>query len=112
MKKLIHLTIDARIAKSTQITLIGPGLSEIVTNTGTDAHSQVILPLIEQVLQKHSLALPDIADITVLVDHGSFTGRRVAAAIAQMLGSLLHVPVNGASSDTPIDIPYEEDKWK
>jgi len=110
--KPVHITIDSRDAKHTTITIVGDGYEEIIENDAMQTHSQVILPYIDQALQKHAATLTDIREITVLVDHGSFTGRRVGVTIAQTLGLLLHVPVNGKPAETPIDIPYEEDKWK
>ena len=110
--KTLHLTIDSRDAKKTVVTVAGDGYEEIVVSEALQAHSQVILPYIDEALKKHAATLTDIADITVLVDHGSFTGRRVGVTIAQTLGLLLHVPVNGKPAGEPIDIPYEEDKWK
>jgi len=112
MKKTIHCIIDARNTKATQIELIGPGISEVIKNTDTQVHSQVILPFIEKALQKHELSVESLMDIEVRIDSGSYTGRRVAMVIAKMLGMLLHIPVNGMPAESVIDIPYEEDKWK
>ena len=110
--KTLHLTIDSRDAKKTEISVVGDGVEEKVTSDAPQSHSQVILPYIEEALKKHAATLTDIADITVLVDHGSFTGRRVGVTIAQTLGVLLQIPVNGKPAGEPIDIPYEQDKWK
>ena len=112
MKNKITIIIDARNAKKTIIELVSPSIHDSLVQEGTNTHSQAVLPLIEKALQKHGCGLSDIVGIKVLVDHGSFTGRRVGAVIGTMLGSLLHVPVNDASAEQPIDIPYEEDKWK
>lgn len=110
--KTLHLTIDPRDAKKTAITVTGADITEIRISEAQESHSQVILPFIEEALKKHGHVAADIKDITVLVDHGSFTGRRVGVAIAQTLGFLLGIPVNGKPAERPIDIPYEEDKWK
>jgi len=110
--KTLHLTIDAQDNNATKVMLDGKGFQEVIVNKDISSHSQVILPFIEKALKKHGRALSDIQDITVAVDHGSFTGRRVATAIATMLGHLLHIPVNGEPAEKAIDIPYEEDKWK
>ncbi len=112
MKKDLKLKIDSRDAKKTKLELIGASLTDMVLYEGTNAHSQVILPLIEELLKKHAGHVSDITAIEVLVDHGSFTGRRVGAVIGVMLGTLLHIPVNGVPAETPFEIPYEEDKWK
>lgn len=57
--------------------------------------SQMVLPLIEKLLGAHKLKLSDITAIEVAAGPGSFTGLRVGATVANTLGYLLHVPVNG-----------------
>lgn len=57
--------------------------------------AQVVLPLIEQLLTKHKLTLQEITHIEVNTGPGSFTGLRVGVVIANTLGTLLSVPVNG-----------------
>lgn len=56
--------------------------------------AQIVLPLIEQLLQKHKLSLKDIMQIQVNPGPGSFTGIRVGLAVANTLAFLLKVPVN------------------
>lgn len=58
-------------------------------------HSQVVLPVIEELLQKKKAALKDITEIKVKTGPGSFTGVRVGVSIAQALGYALNIPVNG-----------------
>jgi tRNA threonylcarbamoyladenosine biosynthesis protein TsaB len=57
--------------------------------------SQMVLPIIEEILAEHKEKLTDITAITVATGPGSFTGLRVGATVANALGYLLHVPVNG-----------------
>lgn len=57
--------------------------------------SQMILPLIENVLRENKLTFTDITEITVNTGPGSFTGLRVGATVANALGYLLDIPVNG-----------------
>lgn len=57
--------------------------------------AQVVLPLIEQLVQENNLSLQDITDIQVNIGPGSFTGLRVGVTIANTLGFLLKVPING-----------------
>ncbi len=66
--------------------------------------AQAILPLIEELMSEHSIIPADISGITVHPGPGSFTGLRVGAAIANILGVLLNVPVNGGK--TPIIPSY------
>lgn len=58
-------------------------------------HSQVVLPMIENLLDKKGKKLADITEIEVATGPGSFTGLRVGAAIANALGFALKVSVNG-----------------
>lgn len=57
--------------------------------------SQMVLPLIESLLEEQKIKLADIAAVEAATGPGSFTGLRVGAAVANALGSLLGVPVNG-----------------
>lgn len=57
--------------------------------------SQMVLPLIEILLTEHKLKLTDITEIAVATGPGSFTGLRVGATVANALGYLLNIPVNG-----------------
>ncbi|MBI2442501.1 MAG: tRNA (adenosine(37)-N6)-threonylcarbamoyltransferase complex dimerization subunit type 1 TsaB [Candidatus Levybacteria bacterium] len=56
---------------------------------------QEVLSLVDQLLRKHTLQLKDIAAIHVSEGPGSFTGLRVGASVANALGFLLNVPING-----------------
>lgn len=57
--------------------------------------SRDLLPLIEEALCESNLALTDISEISVHTGPGSFTGLRVGIAVANTLGLLLGVPING-----------------
>ena len=57
--------------------------------------SQVLLPMINQILKKHEKKLVDVTSIEVDTGPGSFTGTRVGVAIANALGFALNIPVNG-----------------
>jgi tRNA threonylcarbamoyladenosine biosynthesis protein TsaB len=69
--------------------------------------AQVVLPLLEQLLQGHDLTVKDITAITVNQGPGSFTGLRVGVAIANTLGFLLHIPVNGQPVGEMIEPVYQ-----
>lgn len=58
-------------------------------------HSQVVLPMIEELLKKGNKKITDITEIEVFVGPGSFTGLRVGVSIANALGYALKIPVNG-----------------
>ncbi len=57
--------------------------------------AQTTLPLIEELLKEHKLTPQDVSEIMVHTGPGSYTGLRVGAAIANALGYMLHIPVNG-----------------
>lgn len=57
--------------------------------------AQVLLPLIDEILEKHNLSVRDIDEIMVNTGPGSFTGLRVGISIANTLGRFLKIPING-----------------
>lgn len=67
--------------------------------------AQVVLPMLEELLKKHELSLKDITEIKVNPGPGSFTGIRVGLTIANTLGYLLNIPVNGQISK-PVEAVY------
>lgn len=58
-------------------------------------HSQVVLPMVEELLAQKGKTLQDLTEIEVMIGPGSFTGLRVGVSIANALGYALKVPVNG-----------------
>lgn len=67
--------------------------------------AQEVLPMIDRLLQENSLTLDDITGISVNAGPGSYTGLRVGISIANALGFLLNIPVNGlpvGKSVTPV----------
>jgi len=58
--------------------------------------AQVILPMVEELLGEHKLSLKSLTAIEVNSGPGSFTGIRVGLSIANTLGFLLKIPVNGS----------------
>lgn len=58
-------------------------------------NSQKLLPLVREALKKEKLSFKDIDSIRVNTGPGSYTGLRVGVSVAQGLGWLLGVPVNG-----------------
>ena len=57
--------------------------------------TQIILPMIDEILKKHEVKLENISEIQVNVGPGSFTGLRVGLAIANALSFALKIPING-----------------
>lgn len=57
--------------------------------------TQIVLPLIDQLLKEHNLSPKDLNAIEVNEGPGSFTGVRVGVSIANTLSFALQIPVNG-----------------
>lgn len=69
---------------------------EIIEKKALDTRkAQIVLPLLEKLLKEHKLRLEDLTAIEVNPGPGSFTGIRVGLSIANTLGFLLKIPVNG-----------------
>lgn len=74
------------------------------------AASQAVLPMIDKLLEKQRIAFSEISEIRVHTGPGSFTGLRVGAAVANALGWLLDIPVNGKKGK-PVEPIYENSRW-
>jgi len=107
-KTPVLLSIDSSKTHDIMLALTIGKAKEIVSHVQA---SEQILPKLEQMLGEEKMQKEEITDIKVDTGPGSFTGLRVGIAIAQTLGILLHVPVNGQRADFPIKITYGEDKW-
>jgi tRNA threonylcarbamoyladenosine biosynthesis protein TsaB len=57
--------------------------------------SQRLLSFIDELLLKKGKTARDITDIKVNIGPGSFTGLRVGVTVANTLGWVLGIPVNG-----------------
>src|SRR3990170_7114275 len=65
------------------------------TTVAPEEKSQKLLPFINEVLKKEGKSLKDITEIVVNTGPGSFTGLRVGVSVANTLGWVLGVLVNG-----------------
>jgi tRNA threonylcarbamoyladenosine biosynthesis protein TsaB len=91
----ITLFIDTSAVNTAVIALEINGKRFEKTSDSKILKSQMVLPMIEEILQEHKLKLPDITAIEGATGPGSFTGLRVGATVANTLGYLLNIPVNG-----------------
>jgi tRNA threonylcarbamoyladenosine biosynthesis protein TsaB len=57
--------------------------------------SQKLLPFIVEILEKEGSSFERITEIEVATGPGSFTGLRVGVSVANALGWVLKIPVNG-----------------
>lgn len=88
------LIIDTSSNKEIEVGLKMDDKEFVLKNT-VDRKNQEVLPLIEKLLKKHKLSLKDLNSIEVNPGPGSFTGLRVGVSIANTLGFLLKIPING-----------------
>lgn len=104
MTKNMKLYIDATNSEKLTVKV---GDEEIIAEARKEK-SQMLLPLIVELLNRKNKKLTDLTEIEVNPGPGSFTGIRVGVAIAQALGWSLKIPVNGrkVGKDRPINIKY------
>jgi tRNA threonylcarbamoyladenosine biosynthesis protein TsaB len=93
MKKLIINTSDNKLIKVGL--MINNKLTEEIESDSKILRSEAAIPLIDKLLKKQKLNFYDLEEIEVFVGPGSYTGLRVGVSIANALGYLLNIPVNG-----------------
>ncbi|MCX6791823.1 MAG: tRNA (adenosine(37)-N6)-threonylcarbamoyltransferase complex dimerization subunit type 1 TsaB [Candidatus Gottesmanbacteria bacterium] len=91
----VILCIDTAAINTAKIALEIDGKRFEKVSESKVLKSQMVLPMIEEILAEHTLKITDIAAIMVATGPGSFTGLRVGATVANALGYLLDIPVNG-----------------
>lgn len=91
----VALHIDTSISEEVCVTLVTGNTTHTKRQIPNGQRTQALLPLIEEMLKDHALQLSQITEISVVTGPGSFTGIRIGLAVANMLSSLLHVPING-----------------
>ena len=94
MKKDISLYIDTSVSGQESVTLQIDGVRYEKKTIHRERRTQVVLPLIQELLREHQIFIEDITRVYVSTGPGSFTGLRVGCSVANALGFLLEVPVN------------------
>jgi tRNA threonylcarbamoyladenosine biosynthesis protein TsaB len=89
------LIIDTASNKKISVGLEIDGKKSEITEDSTILRSEAALPVIEKLLKRNNLEIGQITEIEINKGPGSFTGLRVGMAIANTLGFLLKIPVNG-----------------
>jgi tRNA threonylcarbamoyl adenosine modification protein YeaZ len=89
------LLIDTSNNKQVRVGVRMNGTEDILVRESSVWKSQAVLPLIQELMEKHTITLQDFDAIEVHEGPGSFTGLRVGAAIANTLGTWLKIPING-----------------
>lgn len=101
------LFIDTSNNKEITVAIEIDGKKEVLTKHSDIWKSQVVLPLVDELLRKHNLKVQDLNSIQVNEGPGSFTGLRVGAAIANTLGTYLKIPVNRKKVGEIIEPKYQ-----
>jgi tRNA threonylcarbamoyladenosine biosynthesis protein TsaB len=100
------LLIDTSNNKETVVGLKSDG-KELLLREAADRKSQHVLPLLDKVLEQNQLRLEQLEAIEVNLGPGSFTGLRVGVAVANTLGLVLQIPINGQPVGKPVEPVYE-----
>lgn len=90
------LKIDSSDNKKISLAILenGKSIKEIVVASKI-LKSQSLLLAIKKILKDNNLEISELSGVDVNVTAGSYTGIRVGAAIANTLGFLLNIPING-----------------
>jgi len=95
------LEIDTSDSSYTSVIVRSVGKLKIYKEATGENKSQNVLPLITKALQQEKLTLTEITGIRVNPGPGSFTGVRVGVTVANTLGWVLGIPVNGKKIELP-----------
>ena len=101
---MVTLILDTSDNKKITVGLDIDGQKDIQVEEITSNKTQIILPMIDKILKKHSLSPKDLSEITINAGPGSFTGLRVGLAIANAMSFVLKIPVNGKSGEIILPI--------
>lgn len=101
----MKLYIDTSSAEKIVVGLNNERIEEVARKD----KSQKLLPTIDKLLKKKKKNVEDIKEIEINTGPGSFTGLRVGVSIANTLGWVLGVPVNGKDlrKGEIVEIKYE-----
>ena len=94
VRKII-LYIDTKDNRRISVVLEIDGKKDEINKTTSVWTSQLLLPAIAEILQRNKISIFQITEIKIETGPGSFTGLRVGVAVANTLGWLLGIPVNG-----------------
>lgn len=104
---MIIVHIDTSDNKKTSVAIEKEGERDMLERAIQPRSGQVVLELLDELLQSHTLTLQDISAIQVVVGPGSFTGLRVGVAVANTLAYTLNIPLNNGKPGEPVEPVYE-----
>lgn len=93
--KSVVLLINTSNNKEIEVGLEIKGKRSTKKKALTEQKREVVINMIDEILRKNNIDIHDLTGVNVNNGPGSFTGLRVGIAIANALGSLLKIPVNG-----------------
>lgn len=99
------LYIDTSDQKKVIVSLKKEGIVVDLMEGEHQYGSQILLPLIVELLEKNNVEFKDLEGIEVFEGPGSYTGLRVGASVGQALGYGLNIPVNGKLNQ-PVELKY------
>lgn len=91
----IILCIDTSSNQEIALGLVVAGKKDEIREAIGKQKSQIILSRIQTLFEKHQCSYTKLTGITVVLGPGSFTGLRVGVTIANTLGTILQIPING-----------------
>ena len=93
------LYIDTSESRKVTVKLGGAGMvKQLMIQKENQTGSQALLPVIVEILKKAKKDFSSLTEIEVNAGPGSYTGLRVGIAVANALGFVLDIPVNGKKS--------------
>ena len=98
MSKDNVLAIETSTSECSVALQTADGKEHELTRSGNNIHSQVVLPLVRELLEGSNLKLTDLASIGVCRGPGSFTGLRIGIGVAQGLAYGAGIPMFGFTS--------------
>lgn len=99
------LTVDTSDRDKIFLSITYKGKKIYETHIYKKTTSQILLSSIEKILKRFKLSIFDLTEIKVNIGPGSFTGLRVGIAVANTLGWLLGIKVNG-KKEKPVEPIY------
>jgi L-threonylcarbamoyladenylate synthase len=90
----IILLIDTADNKKNMAGLRINGKEYLKIENVSSNRTQAILPMINNLLEEHSLGPKDLSEIQINTGPGSYTGLRVGLAVANALSFALKIPIN------------------
>jgi tRNA threonylcarbamoyladenosine biosynthesis protein TsaB len=106
-KATILLFIDTSSNKEISVGLEIDGKAYLQKRSLDKQKAQAVLPMIDELLKKHGLKLDALTEIKINTGPGSFTGLRVGVSIANALGMMLQIPVNGKKVGELVEPAYD-----